>query len=122
MLSIDISFLVVFLIIWILLAVLTKIFFNPLRRVMNERRNNISLDERACEQAKQEYTRLLNKIEEDIKNARSASRKTRESFNKKALEEKEKMLEEISTECRAQVNQAKKEMELKLTELKNQLE
>ena len=122
MLSIDISFLVVFFIIWILLAVLTKIFFNPLRKVMNKREENITIDESACEQAKQEYTQILNKIEDDIKNARSSSRKTRELLNRDALKEKERMLDEISAECRSQVSQAKKEMEIKLSELKKELE
>jgi F-type H+-transporting ATPase subunit b len=122
MLSIDISFLVVFFIIWILLAVLTKIFFNPLRKVMNKREEDITLDEIACEQAKQEYAHILNKIEEDIKNARTSSRKTREQLSRDALKEKERMLEEISAECRSQVSQAKKEMEMKLSELKKDLE
>lgn len=122
MLSLDISFLVVFFIIWILLAVLTKIFYNPLRKVMNEREDNITQDERAYEQAKLEYTQILNKIDEDIKQARSTSRKTKESLSREALKEKEKMLEEISAECRSQVTQAKKEMELKLSELKAELE
>ena len=122
MLSLDISFLVVFFIIWILLGVLTKIFYNPLRKVMNAREDNITQDERAYEQAKQEYTQILNKIEEDIKHARSSSRKTKESLSREALKEKEKMLEEISAECRSQVTQAKKEMELKLSELKADLE
>lgn len=122
MLSIDVSFLVVFFIIWILLAVLTKIFFNPLRKVMNKREENISGDERACEQAKQEYTQILDNIESEIKNARSSSRKTRDSLSRNALKEKERMLEEISEECRSQVSQAKKEMEKKLSELKKELE
>jgi len=122
MLSLDISFLVVFFIIWILLGVLTKIFYNPLRKVMNTREDNITQDERAYEQAKQEYTQILNTIEEDIKQARSSSRKTKELLSREALKEKEKMLEEISAECRSQVAQAKKEMELKLSELKADLE
>jgi len=122
MLSLDISFLVVFFIIWILLAVLTKIFFNPLRKIMNERKDKIFMDESACDQAKQEYNQILTKIDEDIKHARTSSRKTRESLSRDALKKKEKMLEEISAECRSQVSQAKKEMELKLSELKNEME
>jgi len=89
---------------------------------MNEREDNITQDERAYEQAKQEYAQILNKIEEDIKQARTASRKTKEALSREALKEKEKMLEEISEECRSQVIQAKKEMELKLSELKAELE
>jgi len=122
MLSIDISFLVVFALIWILLAVLTKLFFNPLRKVVEKRNSNIDQDREAGETAALEYNQAIQKIEEDMKAARASARKTREELTRHAQKEKEKMLAEISSECRTSILEARNDVAKQLDGLKKELE
>ncbi len=75
MLQIDPSIILVFAIVWILVLVLTKTVFNPIRRVMRDRDEGIRADREAGEQAEREYTDGLQKIEDDVKKARAAAKK-----------------------------------------------
>lgn len=122
MLSIDLSVIVIFVILWILVLVLTKVYFKPLRRVMGEREDKIQKDLSAARGTMEKYDSALEKIEEDIKMAKIAAREAREKFVGEAQKEKENMIEEVSRECRAQVADARKELDEKVRSLKAELE
>lgn len=122
MLSIDLSLLVVFLIVWILLFVLKRIFFKPLTKVMEKRNAEIGDNQRSTETANIDYEQIVQKIEEDLRSAREASRKSKIKLQSEALKEKEKSLADISKECRGQVQGAKEKMEKKVEALKKDLE
>jgi len=122
MLSIDYSVLVIFAIVWILVLVLTKVYFKPLRRVMRERDDKIQQDLDDTQKALEKYDNALGKIEGDLKAAKSAAREIREKFAGEAQKEKEIMIEEISQECRTRVANARKELDEKAERLKEELE
>lgn len=122
MLSIDMSLIVIFGIVWILVGVLSKVYYNPVRKVMRKRNTEIEQNRRASQEAHDRTESALQKIEEDMKSAKAAARLTREKFEKEALKEKERMIQEISQECRSQVAKAKVELEEKTESLKKQLE
>lgn len=122
MLSIDLSVIVIFVIVWILVLVLTKVYFKPLRRVIGEREDKIQNDQDAARMALEKYDLALEKIEEDMKKAKIEAREEREKFAGEAQKEKENMIEEVSRECRAQVADARKDLEKKVQHLKEELE
>jgi F-type H+-transporting ATPase subunit b len=121
MLAVDATLLIVFFIVWILLFLLKKVFFNPLRNILAAREENIENNLKAIEKAKTQYDTNLQKIEDSLKAARLAAKETQEKFASNALLEKERMLSEIGQECRAKVNEAKEQLEEKVDELKKDL-
>jgi F-type H+-transporting ATPase subunit b len=121
MLAVDATLLIVFFIVWILLFVLKKVFFEPLRAIIANREKTIANDLKAEEEAKTRYEANIAKIEEDLKAARLRAKETQEQFTADALREKEQMLMEIGQECRAKVNEAKEQLEQKVDELKEGL-
>jgi len=122
MLSVDISSIVVFIIVWVLVIVLTRIFFKPLTRVIGERERRIEEDRQAGESASREHEELIQKIEDDVKQTRSAALATRQSLEKEAREKKDLLLEEVSRECRDKVNRARTELSEQVEALKAELE
>lgn len=121
MLQIDPSIIAVILIVWILVVVLTKTVFNPVRKTMHERENGIASDREAGEKADLHYDENLRKIEDDIKKARASAFAVRDSLERQAQQEKEKLLTEVSQECRIQVNEARQELQKQVQELKTDL-
>lgn len=122
MLSIDMSLIVIFVIVWILVGVLSKVYYNPLRKIMSKRDSEIEQNKRASQEALERYETALQKIEQDMKSAKAAARSIKEGLEKGALKEKERMLQEISQECRSQVEMAKKELQEQTNRLKKELE
>lgn len=122
MLSIDLSVIVIFAIVWIVVLVLTKVYFKPVRGVMTERDEKIRQDNAATQEALEKYEEALQKIEQDMKAAKTASREVREKYAGEAQREKERMIQEVSQECRMQVANARKELAEKAERLKKELE
>ena len=111
MLAVDATLLIVFFIVWILLFVLKKVFFNPIRNIMDGRKEAVENNLKASEEAKTQYETNIRKIEDSLKAARLAARETQEQFTADALREKDRMLSEIAQECRAKVNEVKEQLE-----------
>ncbi|MFQ6107926.1 MAG: ATP synthase F0 subunit B [Candidatus Aminicenantales bacterium] len=122
MLSIDLSAIAVFFIVWMLLVVLSKVFFNPLRRVMEERKRRIEANREAAEKAFEMSERQSLQVEEKLKEARAAAQATVEEFKRQGLEEKERILGEMSTDCRRRIEEAKKRLAWQVESLKRELE
>jgi F-type H+-transporting ATPase subunit b len=121
MLKIDPSIVVVFIIVWILVVVLTKTVFNPVRRVINDRNRRIKTDREAGEDAVQAYQSNLKKIEDDIKQAKASAFSIRDTLEKEAAKERERMLSEVSRACRERVDQARQELDRQVQDLKSEL-
>ena len=122
MLSADIGLVVILIIVWILVVVLTKVYFNPVRKVMQKRERGINKDREAGEKAVREYAQTVQRIDEEIKKTKASTFAIREKYKQEALKEKEQMLRSVSQECRTQVNQAKKELDEQLKKLKTDLQ
>jgi F0F1-type ATP synthase membrane subunit b/b' len=121
MLKIDPSIILIIAIVWVLVLVLTRTVFNPIRRIMRDRESGIASDREAGEKAEQAYEDSLRKIEDDIKKARAAAYSIQDTLEKEAVKEKERMLSEVSRECRGQVDEARQELQKQVRDLKSDL-
>lgn len=122
MLSVDIGAVIVFIIVWILLVVLTRIFFNPIRKVIQDRNQVLKTNREREEKAITDYENTVKKIEDDIKAAKIAAIATKTMLEKEALQEKERILNEVSQQCREQVQAAQQELGREMKKLKDELE
>ena len=122
MLSLDANLVIVFAVVWILVFVLSKLFFNPVRRVRDQRESGIKADRQARQQALDSYEKSLAEIEASLKDAKAAAESARSLLEQEALREKNKLLAEVSAECRRQVEQARADLERVTRELQGGLE
>lgn len=122
MLSLDANVVVVFIIVWVLVFVLSKLFFNRVRRVRDERERGISANKRAYEQAVESYQKSLWEIEKSIKQAKAAAETAREALAAEAVQEKNRMISEISAECQDRVERARTDLDRVVEDLKAKLE
>ncbi|NIM90283.1 MAG: hypothetical protein GTO17_04965 [Candidatus Aminicenantes bacterium] len=121
MLSLDYSAIVIFISVWVLVYVLNRVFFKRVRKVMTERETKIQKNQESQQKAIEAYEQSINQIEENLKAARAISDRTREELEKEALQEKNRLLEEISLECRSQVEKASQRLEEQMKKLKKRL-
>lgn len=122
MIQIDASLLVVFFIVWILVFALTKLFFTPLKKVIKDRQDGIERNRAAGEKSMEKVRLTVEKIEEELKAAKVQSQKMKENFEKKALEERERLLAGVSEEWRGEIDKAKKKLKVDAGKLKKDLE
>ncbi|MDH4196672.1 MAG: ATP synthase F0 subunit B [Candidatus Aminicenantes bacterium] len=122
MLSIDASLIVVFVLVWILVLVLSRVFFKPVIRVMRERETRIAKDKDETRQALEAYAEDLRRIEEGLKEARLEAARIRESAAEGSQREKARLLQEVNAERRAQVDKARAELQAEVERLKKELE
>ncbi len=122
MLSINGNVVIVFLIVWILVFILTKVFFNPVRRVRDERKKEIQKNKKAFEDAVASQQKGIQEIELAIKQAKAAAESARETLQAEALKEKNRMLAEMGTACKGQVEKARADLDRTVKDLKRKLE
>ena len=122
MLSINATVFVTFALVWILVLVLSRVFFKPVRRVLDERASRIEKANAETEKTLAAYEQDLRRIEEGLKEARAAAAAIREQAELEALKEKTRLLQEIQVECRAQVDKAKAELDQQVKALKKELD
>ncbi|MFB0565088.1 MAG: hypothetical protein ACETWK_05350 [Candidatus Aminicenantaceae bacterium] len=122
MLSIDGSVIVIFIIIWILVYVLSKLFFNRVRGLMAKREATIRENRESCKIALQTYEQKINEIEESLQSAKTKSDLTIAEFENKAFKEKVRMLEEIEEESKKKVDEAEEQLKEHIKNLKKELE
>jgi F-type H+-transporting ATPase subunit b len=121
MIDIDASFIAIFIIVWIMVFVLSRLFFNPLRKIMEEREAKVKGRQEAFQESTEVYEKTVCEIEERLKSARILSEQTKDNFKHEALQERERLLEEISTEYRSQVEKAQEKLEKQTTSLRREL-
>ncbi len=121
MLNIDASFIAIFIIVWIVVFVLSRLFFNPLRKIMEEREAKVKGRQEAFQESTEVYEKTICEIEERLKSARIFSEQTQDNLKHEALKERERMLEEISTEYRNQVEKAQEKLEKQTTSFRREL-
>jgi F-type H+-transporting ATPase subunit b len=122
MLSINATVLIVFAIVWILVLILTRIFFKPVLRVLDERAARIAKDKEAAESARQSYEADLKRIEDGLKEARAAADSIRSAAEAEALKGKSQLVREVQAEGRAEVEKAKAELAREAEALKKDLD
>jgi F-type H+-transporting ATPase subunit b len=122
MLSIDGTALIVFLFVWILVLALYKIFFKPLKKVMDKRESEIGENIAATRRTLSANEENLKKIEESLREARTASARIKESLELEALKEKSRILSELSAEHRDRLDKAREELAGQIERLKKDLD
>lgn len=121
MLAIDITFAVVFLLVWIFVLILSRHFFKPVGRMMEERNSRLRDNKEAARKALEALTQDLRKIEESLKETKVASDRIRESLEAEALNEKTRLLSDLHVESRKQLEKAKEEINGNIERLKSEL-
>jgi len=121
MLSIDLTFAVIFLLVWVLVLILSRVFFKPVGRMMEERGSRSRENKEAARKALDAYAQGLRKIEEDLKEAKAASDKIQEALETEALRERSRLLSDLNTESRKQVEKAREEINGEIDRLKSEL-
>ena len=122
MLSINVTALIVFAVVWVLVLVLTRIFFKPILRILDERAGRIAKDEAAASASRESYEADLRRVEEGLKEARAAAEAIRSSAETEALKEKSRLVREVQAEGRAEVEKAKEELLREMEALKKELD
>lgn len=122
MLDIDISLVVIFAIIWILLFVLKKIFFNPLQKVRAERAALINQNKVAAAKSQEDYEHALSEIEEKIKKTRMDALASRNALEKDAQEKREELIADVAKESKKMVEKGKADLEEQMKILFKEME
>lgn len=122
MLDIDISSVVIFAIIWILLFVLKKVFFNPMQKVRSERETLINQNKMAAAKSQEDYEETLSEIEEQIKKVRMDALASRNTFEKEAQEKREELIADVSKESKKMVEKGKADLEEQMKILFKEME
>jgi F-type H+-transporting ATPase subunit b len=113
---------VIFLIVWILVLVLTRVFFKPVLRILDERSGRIARDKAAAAASLGSYESDLRRIEEGLKEARAAADAVRSAAETEAFKEKSRLVREVQAEGRAEVEKAKQELLREMDALKKELD
>ena len=122
MLNINATAIVIFLIVWVLVLVLTRIFFKPVLRILDERSGRIARDKAAAAAALGSYENDLRRVEEGLKEARAAADAIRSTAETEALKEKSRLVREVQAEGRAEIEKAKQELLREMEMLKKELD
>jgi len=122
MIKIDATALIVFAVVWILVLILTRIFFKPILRILDERAARIARDKAAEDGARSASDADLKRIEEGLKEARAAAEAIRSEAEADALKDKSRLVREVQAEGRAEVEKAKAELLREMDALKKDLD
>jgi F-type H+-transporting ATPase subunit b len=122
MLSIDATALVIFALVWVLVIVLTRVFFKPLSRILDKRQAQLDRDREEAARALEAYERELRRVEEALKQAKAEAAALREKAEVEALREKSRMTAELQAESRAQLERAREDLRRQVEHLKRELD
>ena len=104
------------------MIVLTRIFFKPVLRILDERAGRIARDKAAADAARKAYEADLKRIEDGLKEARAAADAIRNTAETEALKDKSRLVREVQAEGRAEVERAKAELLREMETLKKELD
>jgi F-type H+-transporting ATPase subunit b len=122
MLSIDATALVIFALVWVLVIILTRVFFKPLSRILDKRQAQLNRDREEAARALEAYERELQRVEEALKQAKAEAAALREKAEVEALREKSRMTAELQAESRAQLEKAREDLRRQVEQLKRELD
>jgi F-type H+-transporting ATPase subunit b len=122
LIHVDATVLITFFLVWILAFFLSKSFFKPVRRVLDERSARLEKAKAETQTALDAYDKGLREVEEELKKARAASAEIWDRAELEALKEKSRMIQELQAESRSQVDKAKQELERHVERLKKDID
>lgn len=89
---------------------------------MQERESQVQENRGAYQKSTEVYEQTICEIEDRLKSAAVQSQQTKENFERKALKEKERILEEVSADCKSQVEKVRRQLEKQLKSLKREFD
>jgi len=122
MLDIDLTFLVTFAVVWILVAVLTRIFWRPMMKTIADRDAQVRGDADSARANGAEAEDGVRRIEASLKAARIAAERAREELEVEAFKEKSRLLAETGASVKLETDRAKAELQDELARLRAELE
>lgn len=122
MLDIDGSLIVVFAIVWILLFILKRLYFNPVTNLVNNRDKELESNLKISRDALDSHDHNISEIEQKLKQAQAAARETKGRFVSEGQREKEKIIAEMAREARLRIEKAREELDEQLESLKQEIE
>jgi len=123
MLDIDFAAVaIVFILVWSLIFVLRRVFFNPIDRVRSERQALLGGDRDAFRNASDAHENSLKTIEATLKSAKSAAEAIRAGLEAEAFQENGRIVSSVSGEYKSQVLRARQELDEKIKDLKKEME
>jgi F-type H+-transporting ATPase subunit b len=121
MLDIDATVLVTFALVWILVLVMTRVFFKPLKKIMDERDARLRDDRASTQTSLEDAARGLQSIETGLKAARLAAEKVRAEIEVEALRGKSRLLAEAGAAAKSEIEKAQAVFEAEVSRLKDEL-
>src|SRR4030042_4329875 len=100
MLSVDITALFVFLIVWVLVIVLTRVFWKPVRKIIDEREGRLQDARRATRHSREECEESLRNVEQSLRRTPLEAGRLRDSLAAEAGGERSRLLAEVRAEAR----------------------
>jgi len=121
MLQIDASLFVTFFVLWVLVFVLSKVFWKPMIKTTAERDTRLAGDREASRRGLADYDKALQDVASSMKAAKTAADKTREDLEAEALREKSRLLAEIGVASKDRIETAKLRVRDEIVRLKSEL-
>jgi F-type H+-transporting ATPase subunit b len=121
MLEIDATFLVIFSIIWVLVFILSRVFWKPMTKLLDERKARIDGDHEASRQSDDARDRGLRDIEATLAAARQAADRVRDEVEVESQREKSRLLAEVSVASKKEMDDARLRLEDETARLKKDL-
>lgn len=122
MLSLDISFLFIVLLIWILMIVLDKIYYKPIGKIVGQRENKIEKDSASIEHMIADVENKTKNIEDVLKKARTDSMKLKENLIKKNEEKIERLISEENENLKRRFEESMKKLDEEIASAEKKLE
>jgi F-type H+-transporting ATPase subunit b len=122
MLNIDLTFLVIFFLIWILVFILSRVFWKPMVRTIEERNARIKGDQSASEKSLEIYEQSLEAIGKTIKSAKKDAERVRAELEVEALKEKSRLLAEVGAASKDEIDRARAKLQEEISRLKADLQ
>jgi F-type H+-transporting ATPase subunit b len=121
MLNIDLTFLVIFFLIWVLVLILSRVFWKPMVRTIEERSARIRDDQAAALASLTAYEQSLQDIDRTVKAAKKDAERVRAELEVEALKEKSRFLAEVGAAAKGEVERARAKLREDVSRLKTEL-
>ncbi len=122
MLNVDFTVLIVFALVWVLVLILSKSFFKPVRAILEKRASQLAQDRERSAKALEACDNEVRRVEGAVKEARTAALAVREKAEAEALAEKSRAILELQAESRAQLERSREELKRQAELLRKELD
>ncbi len=118
----DATVIVTFVLVWVLVLILSRVFFKPVGRILAERQARLDQAKAETDRALAAAQEDLQRIEDRMKEARAASDAIWDQAESESLKEKSRIVQDLQAETRAQVEKARRDLEHEVERLKKELD